>query len=141
VTGWAGKVRRQGERGVVVGALILGLAGCSAVNGAAVALPTLAPPPSGQTVLCPAALHTPFTLEGDPAATPAVWGIDAAGLRFDIRWPEGFTARFTPTLEVLDPAGNVVARGGQTVRDAGGSGLNPVSNDFAVCSIGGRTYP
>jgi hypothetical protein len=141
VTSWARKVRRQGEWGVVVGALILGLTGCAAVTGGTVALPTLAPPPSGQTALCPAALHTPFTLEGDPASTPAVWGIDAGGLRFDIRWPAGFTARFTPSLEVLDPTGSVVARGGQTVRDAGGSGLDPVSNDFAVCSIGGRTYP
>jgi hypothetical protein len=141
VTGWAPKVRAMVSGAWFLGALILGLTGCAAVNGAAIALPTLAPPPSGQTVLCPAALHTPFTLDGDPAATPAVWGIDAGGLRFDIRWPAGFTARFTPTLEVLDPAGNVVARGGQTVGDAGGSGLNPVSTDFAVCSIGGRTYP
>ena len=86
--------------------------------------------------MCPAVLHTPFTLAGDPTKSPPVWGIDAAARSFAIVWPAGFRARFSPGLEVLDPGGSVVARGG-VISDAGGAGGD---NSFYICGIAGKTY-
>jgi hypothetical protein len=58
---------------------------------------------------------------------------------FAITWPAGFRARFSPGLEILDPSGTVVARGGVVISDAGGgSGLG--GEGFDLCSINGKTY-
>lgn len=65
--------------------------------------------------------------------------VASTGDGFAIRWPPGFTARFAPDLEVLDPGGKVVARGGESVTDAGGGG-DPSSGAFYVCAMGGETY-
>lgn len=66
------------------------------------------------------------TLNGDPADPRIAW-LDRRGYsRKDIVFPPGFTARFAPSLEVLDAAGNVVARAGDRI-DGGcvtGSGGN-----------------
>lgn len=112
---------------------MVAIASCSA-NG--VALPAWPTPSGGGPSLCPAALHTPFTLVGDSAKSPPVWGIDATGNTFAILWPPGFTAVFFPELEVRDRSGHVVARDG-TVSDAGGGGDG---STFDVCSTDGRTY-
>lgn len=114
---------------------ILVVANCSAAAGEMVNIPTRPSPPPGRLVLCPAALHTPFTLVGDRTKSPPVWGINLAGQPFAIVWPAGFRARFSPGLEILDPSGTVVARGG-VVSDAGGAG-DPT---FGICGIGGKTY-
>jgi hypothetical protein len=112
---------------------------CSAGGGPAIALPVIQPTaPPGVHELCPLALHTPFTLEGDASKSPPVWGVDGAGATFAIFWPPGFTARFGPALEVLDPSGRVVARAG-VVRDLGGGG-DPNSGAFDVCSVGDTNY-
>ncbi len=123
-------------RGFVVALAVFLLADCSAGMAGTVTIPTFPSPSPGVQVLCPASLYTPFTLEGDPAASPPVWGVDRFGRRFDIIWPPGFRARFTPKLEILDPSGAVVARAG-TVSDAGGAGDD---NTRGICSIGGKVY-
>jgi hypothetical protein len=37
------------------------------------------------------------------------------GARTDLSWPVGYSARFVPTLEVLDGSGRVVGRDGTLV--------------------------
>ncbi|HXX60778.1 MAG TPA: hypothetical protein VEI48_05770 [Candidatus Sulfotelmatobacter sp.] len=126
-------------RSGLLGCLAAGIVGCSAVGGPGIALPVIQPTaPPGVHELCPLALHTPFTLEGDASQSPPVWGVDRAGATFDIFWPPGFTARFSPDLEVLDPSGRVVERGG-LVTDLGGGG-DPNSGSFDVCSVGAANY-
>lgn len=113
------------------------LLGCSGGGGAMVAVPTTRPVPSGQTILCSAAQLIPFTLTGDARTTPSVWGIRSIdGSRFEIVWPYGFHARFDPTLEVLDPTGQVVAKAG-LVSDAGGVGGG---DSVFICEIGDQQY-
>lgn len=122
------------SRFVIVFALVAS-SGCSAATGQTVTIPTLPSPSPGVQVLCTPALHTPFTLEGDRTKSPPVWGVDIFGRPFPIVWPPGFTARFTPGLEIVDPGGTVVARAG-TIRDAVGTG----DSTFYVCGIGGKVY-
>jgi hypothetical protein len=115
------------------------LVGCSVTGGPAIALPVTQPTaPPGVQDLCPLGLHTPFTLEGDQSKSPPVWGVDGTGAHFAIFWPPGFTARFSPGLEVLDPGGHVVARGG-LVTDLGGGG-DPGTGAFDVCSVADTSY-
>lgn len=124
--------------GAMVLTAVVMVVGCGA-GGASTAgtvnIPTLPSPSPGVEVLCASALHAPFTLEGAATASPAVWGVDIARHRFGIVWPPGFSARFSPGLEILDTSGAVVARQG-TVSDAGGAGDDP----FYVCSIDGKIY-
>ena len=83
----------------------------------------------------------PFILHGDPSDPTHVWGEVTVGGKtstWRITWPYGFSARYDPALEILDPSGAVVAREGQLISDAAGSGngLDAVS----ICMIGGRQY-
>ncbi len=84
-----------------IAAVLLG--SCSSSAGS-VGLPTWSVPAGAGEVLCAAALHTPFTLAGDPKVSPVAWGVNIDGRRIDIEWPPGFTARFAPDLEILNPA-------------------------------------
>jgi hypothetical protein len=66
------------------------------------------------------------TLTGDPADPRIAW-LDLAGHgRRDVVFPPAFTARFVPSLEVLDEAGRVVARAGDRIADGclTGSGVS-----------------
>lgn len=63
-------------------------------------------PTCGGVVLGP----PPFTLEGSP--TDGVYGLLGSGHRVPVLWPPGYRALFTPTLVVVDPSGNIVARAG-----------------------------
>ena len=45
------------------------------------------------------------------------------GTRTELVWPVGFSARFRPTLEILDDAGAVIAREGDLV--TGGCPMAP----------------
>lgn len=72
------------------------------------------------------------TLEGDPEeSTDPVWLAGPSGQRLSIVWPEGFTARFTPSVELLDERGTLVASAGDVVilqvdpDEAGGSFADP----------------
>jgi hypothetical protein len=55
------------------------------------------------------------TLAGDPSDPRLAWLVQPGGQRLDVVWPPGFTARFVPTLEILDAAGDVVFRAGDPV--------------------------
>jgi hypothetical protein len=53
---------------------------------------------------------------GSPTDARHVWLEDAtAGGRIDLVWPTGYTARFTPDVEVVDTTGRVVLSAGQRV--------------------------
>lgn len=55
------------------------------------------------------------TLMGDPSDPRLTWLTASDGRRIDVIWPPGYTARFTPNLEVLDGSGNVAFRDGSKV--------------------------
>lgn len=54
-------------------------------------------------------------LTGSPSDPRIAWLTGSGGRRIDITWPPGYTARFTPRLEVLDGTGDVVFRDGSQV--------------------------
>jgi len=129
--------RMIGRVGLLLALLVF--AGCSSAAGTVVRIPTAPTPPPGAAELCPDALFTPFTLAGDPTKSPPVWGINSFGVAFQITWPSGFSARFSPALQIVDPSGAVVATGGVVISDAGGGGDGADDGEY-LCSIGGKTY-
>lgn len=96
-----------------------------------VVIPTMPPPqvPHG----CPQAARGGLVLRGDPDATPAVWLESQDHDILRVVWPHGFTARFDPTLELLDERGMVVASEGQTLATVGGQ-MQP-DFDWYACEI------
>ena len=54
-------------------------------------------------------------LTGDPSDPRVAWLADDRGIRVDIVWPPGYTARFTPALEVVTSEGFVRLRAGDHV--------------------------
>jgi hypothetical protein len=81
-----------------------------------VVLPTEVPQvlPSGMTEAC-AGIGLDAVLHGAPNDPRVAWLINNLGTRIDAIWPVGYRARFAPTLEVLDAAGDVVLREGDPV--------------------------
>lgn len=65
-------------------------------------------------------------IAGDPSDPRLVWLLDSQGGRHDVVWPQGYSARFTPQVEVLDEHGAVVFRQGDAVR--GGCVTGPDAN-------------
>jgi hypothetical protein len=56
------------------------------------------------------------TLHGSPSDPQVTWATDnSSGMRSEIIWPSGYTARFDPNVAVLDASGNVVGREGDFV--------------------------
>jgi hypothetical protein len=54
-------------------------------------------------------------VRGSPDHLALTWIVFADdGHREPVLWPEGYRARFTPSLEVLNPFGRVVVREGQS---------------------------
>ncbi|HJP89081.1 MAG TPA: hypothetical protein VJ850_08615 [Candidatus Limnocylindrales bacterium] len=53
-----------------------------------------------------------FVLRGSAADPRQAWVIQPDGRRMELVWPAGYSARFTPQLEVLDETSQVVAREG-----------------------------
>lgn len=51
-----------------------------------------------------------FRLHGSPTEPRVVWMTFPDGTRRELAWPLGYSARFTPELELLDETGLVVAR-------------------------------
>ena len=100
-----------------------------------VPLATSEPPAAGQLEACPNALLASVRLEGDPAQRPAVWVVGQDGRRLSILWRHGFSARFTPRLELLDEDGDVVAREGD-VLNLGGVDISEEFDWFA-CEVAG----
>lgn len=72
----------------------------------------------GQTLLCAGGGWPGATIHGSPDDPLVVW-VSRGGEKLRLAWPYGgYVARFTPSLEVLGPSGNVVFREGDEV--AGG---------------------
>ena len=63
------------------------------------------------------------TLSGNPSDPRVAWLATSVGRR-DVVFPAGFTARFTPGLEVLDGRGRVVAHQGTEITGGCTTGPN-----------------
>jgi hypothetical protein len=76
-------------------------------------------PGGGMAGLCPASrAGDPVVgrLEGDAGATPfSTWLVAADGRPVYVMWPRGFTARFEPSLELIDSRNEVIARRGEII--------------------------
>jgi hypothetical protein len=104
-------------------------------GSAVVQLPTW--PEKPVSGLCPAALLGGVTLRGDPTnQSRPVWVESRGGGRLTVVWPYGFSARFSPGLELLDSEGEVVAREGDLLDLGGGvvASLDP-AYDFYACRV------
>ncbi|HEX7950893.1 MAG TPA: hypothetical protein VF494_11135 [Candidatus Limnocylindrales bacterium] len=64
------------------------------------------------------------TLRGDPADPRVAWLVQS-GQRVDVVFPAGYTARFSPTIEILDATGRVVARDNDMIGGACSRGTEP----------------
>lgn len=60
---------------------------------------------------------TDVRLRGSTSDARLVWAMSDRRRRMELAWPNGFSARFGPSLEVLDGQGDVVAREGDPVTD------------------------
>jgi hypothetical protein len=56
-----------------------------------------------------------FRLHGSSTDDRYVWMTFPDGSRHELAWPLGYSARFTPALELLDEDGKVVAREGSLI--------------------------
>ncbi len=80
-------------------------------------LPTTAfqPPQPGTAAAC-GGVGLDAILHGDPSDPGLTWIVDRrSGLRTEVLWPTGFSARFDPSLEVLDASGRVVHHEGELI--------------------------
>lgn len=89
--------------------------------------------------------HVTGALAGDQSQAEPVWLVDAAGERLSVVWPESYRAAFTPSLELIDETGAVVARDGDLVEltqvapvSAAGTYADPY---IASCWLFGNVYP
>jgi hypothetical protein len=102
--------------------LTLALAACSPGDVNAIAgeysLKTMIEPGHGVPMMCAGIRFDPATLGGAPGEPATTWLQFPDGNEVEVFWPTGYRARFNPTLEVLDPARRVVARGGDVFSDA-----------------------
>ena len=73
------------------------------------------------------------TIRGDPADPRIVWLVTDRGREIDVVWPPGWAARFTPSLEVLDPAGNVRYHEGDAV--TGGCVVGPANDPGSLIEL------
>lgn len=82
-----------------------------------IALPGTAPWPTPPATPPPCAgVGLDAILHGDATDPGVTWLRDrTGGGRIEVTWPVGFRARFTPSLVVVDPAGRVVHREGDTI--------------------------
>lgn len=103
--------------------------------------PTFPPASGGALSACGLVGFNDSGLHGSPTAADPVWveAVASPGAKVAVRWPAGFRARFSPKLELLDPAGVVVAREGDVLTDIGGY---PGSDGrFDIAEFDGKTYP
>jgi|GEM_PF-2561403 len=83
------------------------------------ALPVLRRPAlaAGEYYMCAGVGLLHATLRGDPSDPWVAW-LDLGARRANVTWPDGYRARFSPDLEVLDAAGTVVLRDGSSISGA-----------------------
>jgi hypothetical protein len=111
-----------GALGVAWLVVALAVAGCgrdedrapASASAAAVPLRTL----SHDTGACRGIGLVDAKLAGDPADPDVAWLILHDGSRRSAVWPAGNSARFAPGLEVLNAAGEVTVRAGDSIRSA-----------------------
>lgn len=131
--GWQGCRRRaivERRRVLAVLVMLVPLVSCSlAPTPSPHRLPTLASDNGG----CRDIGLSGAELAGSPEDPRVAWlDLDGGGRR-EIVWPPGFTARFTPQLEVLDAAGSIVFRAGDSI--SGGCTAGPADNPAALLVI------
>jgi len=63
-------------------------------------------------------------ITGSPADPRLAWLVGNGGRRRDIIWPPGYTARFSPGLEILDEKGDIAFRDGDAVSGGCTTGLD-----------------
>jgi hypothetical protein len=73
--------------------------------------------PDGRRLLCAGGGHVgaDWTLHGSPDDPRSAWMIEPDGRRTELAFAPGWSARFTPRLEVLDATGAVIAREGSEI--------------------------
>ena len=62
-------------------------------------------------------------ITGDPSDPRLAWLVGNRGGRRDVIWPPGYTARFSPKLEVFDEKGDIAFQDGDAV--SGGCTTGP----------------
>jgi hypothetical protein len=62
-----------------------------------------------------AGVGTSGHIASNPADPRIAWLALESGIRREVIWPPGYTARFTPKLEILDETGAVAFRDGDSV--------------------------
>ena len=118
---WRPVDRWRVARSLLVALWLVFVAACSsAAPPAATPSRTLGPgeqwvpamPPSD--VVCPLTRDiggAPLVLTGSPNDSRLVWML-RLGQQFELRWPVGYSARFTPKLELMDDKDKLVGRAG-----------------------------
>jgi hypothetical protein len=71
-------------------------------------------------------------LAGSPGDESVAWVESAEGQRVNVRWPAGYSARFTPEIELVGPIGQAIARAGDELTLAGG--FVP-GGEFSACGV------
>lgn len=65
---------------------------------------------------CSVGVGRDATIHGSASDTQLAWAIDnMTGKRVELIWPARYTARFSPQLVIVDPAGKVVAHEGDLI--------------------------
>jgi hypothetical protein len=89
--------------------------------------------PLGRT-FCGRGVGLEATLHGSASDSRVAWAIDTrSGQRFELVWPPGYRARFTPQLAVLDGSGAVVGHEGDRIT----GGCNSVTDPAAPMWVSG----
>ena len=107
-------------------------------------LPTLPGVQPGPNAVCAGVGLPDSVIHGDPAHRDLVWLVTSdplsggSGRHLSVRWPAGFSARFTPNLELVDGNGQVVAREGDLPRRVGGAEQD--DGRVIVWEFDGRSY-
>jgi hypothetical protein len=76
-------------------------------------------------------------LHGSPTDARLAWLANDAGGRTELLWPWGFTARFTPELEVVARDGTVVGRHLQRIEVGGAYDSDTL---FRICWVAGKVW-
>jgi hypothetical protein len=101
-------VRRLSGRALVILVVVLALSVAPQAHGS---LPTVA----AWNGACAGIGLGEATLAGDRQDPYLAWLVYPDGERTDVVWPPGYSARFTPDLEILDASGRVVHRAGDVI--------------------------
>jgi hypothetical protein len=105
---------------IVILGLAMSLIGCGSSATPTPIGPKLPTVPSADSACAGIGLMN-TTLAGDASDPRLAWLVQPGGKRLDVVWPPGFTARFVPTLQILDADSNVVFRAGDPI-DGGCTG-------------------